>query len=306
MPGGRTEPSLERVSAGWDRTGTEAGRRRSPGLRLASLTRLAVAASRRWTELDALTGTSSTARAALRVEAPGHLTVIVEAGATLTRSGEGAGARDRRFAVGGSRATVRLSNRFSLGGGVSRSAFDETAHLIQSAITTTTWTAEGDLQLPGRLVVSGGGEVANLEGGSGPNRRRAGFTVLRWQPRRFLSMGLAGRGFNYDNSPRDGYFAPAQFRLGEISARYGLGRELGWGLTLDLGIGLQRVVFDGPATTSGTQRVGLSAAYRPRPGAEVGLKYEFSNVAGAGAVSLASGSVYHASNLSLRMRLTPK
>ena len=120
------------------------------------------------------------------------------------------------------------------------------------------------------------------------------------------SLALAGRGFNYRESPRDGYFAPAQFRLGEVSGRYGLGRDLGWALGVDLALGVQRVEFDGPATTSGTQRAGLSLSLRPRPGAEVTMKYEFSNVAAAGAVSLASGSVYHASNLNLRIRLTPR
>jgi tetratricopeptide (TPR) repeat protein len=293
--------------AAWDSDGNRSLQVAVSGsVRPLPLTRLTLSGSHRWTELDALSGTSKTARAALRVEAPGHLTVTVEAGATLTRSGEGTGARDRRFAVGGSRATVRLSNRLSLGGGVARSAFDETTQLIQSGIITTSWTAEGEWQLPGRLVLGGGGEVARLEGGSGTNRRHAGFTALRWQPRRSFSLGLAGRGFNYDKSPRDGYFAPAHFRLGELSGRYALAHDLGWALTLDLGIGAQRVEFDGPATTSGTQRVGLSVAYLPRPGAEFALKYEFSNVAGAGAVSFASGSVYHASNLSLRVRLTPK
>ncbi len=302
--GATVEPG---ASSTWDSDGNRSWQAGMVGsIHPSSGTRLSISGSHRWTEFNGLRGTSSTARATLRVEAGRILTLVGEAGGTLTRSGSDASARDHRFATGGFRATARLSRGFSLGGGMSRSAFDETAQLIQSAIGTTSWTGEGELQLPGRLALGGGGEVAHLDGGSVSNRRRAGFTTLRWKPRRSLALALVGRGFDYAKSPRDGYFAPSRFRLGEMSARFGLGRDLGWALGAEIGIGVQRVQFDGPVTTSGTQRLGLSLADRPRPGVEFAVEYGFSNVAATGAASVASGSLYHASNLNLRIRLTPK
>ena len=119
------------------------------------------------------------------------------------------------------------------------------------------------------------------------------------------AIALSGRAFRYQESPRDGYFSPSRFLLGEISTRIGRGRELGWAFEIEGGLGLQQVQFDDPGVTRGAQRIGGSLAYRPRPGGEIVLDYGFSNVAAnaTGGVT-GGGSVYHAHMLTLRTRLT--
>ena len=93
----------------------------------------------------------------------------------LASADQGTAKTERTFTIGSARATTRLSSGFSIGGGVSRSVFDETAGLIVSGITVTSWAGEADLKLSGRLGLAAGGERADLNGGSGPNRRRAAF-----------------------------------------------------------------------------------------------------------------------------------
>lgn len=268
-------------------------------------TRFTVSGLYRDAELGTTTGTSVTGRASLRIYAGNHLTLSGDVGQTRTRSGLGTSAEQRHFTVGGARAGLRLSSGFTVGGGVAWSAFDETAPLIANGITVRSWSGEADLRLPGRLVLSAGGESADLEGGSVPNRREAGFAVLRWRARRTVSIALSGRAFRYQESPRDGYFAPSRFLLGEISTRIGHGRDLGWAFEIEGGLGVQQVQFDDPGATRSAQRIGASLAYRPRPGGEIVLDYGFSNVAAnaAGGVT-GGGSVYHAHVLTLRTRLT--
>ena len=70
------------------------------------------------------------------------------------------------------------------------------------------------------------------------------------------------------------------------------------------GVGVQRVQFDDPGLTRGTQRVNAALAYRPRPGVEFVLEYAFSNVANTTGTVTGGGSVYHANTLALRTRMT--
>lgn len=266
-------------------------------------TRFIVMGSYRDARLGASRGHSASGRASLRIST-GTLTLTGDAGVVRTTAGSGPATTERTFTIGGGRAILRLTPGFSLGGGVSRTVFDETAALITSGIRVTSYTGETELRLPVRLGLAAGGEVAELEGGSGPNRRRAGFAVLTWRTKQQISFAVSGRGFRYDESPRDGYFAPSRFLLGELGTRLGRGRDLGWAAELSGGVGLQHVRFDDPGVTRGTQRIGASLAYRPRPGAEFVLDYAFSNVANTTGNLTGGGSVYHANTLAFRTRLT--
>jgi tetratricopeptide (TPR) repeat protein len=292
--------------AGWDSDQNKSLTLTMTGsMRPIARTRFTVLGSYRDASLGAATGTSATGRASLRVHAGNRLTLTGDVGQTRTRAGEGAGAEQRTFTVGGGRATLRISPGFTLGGGIARSAFDETASLIASGITVTSWSGEAELRLPARLGLSAGGETAELVGGTVPNQREAGFAVLRWRARRTASIALSGRVFRYRESPRDGYFSPSQFVLGEISTRIGHGRDLGWAFEVEGGVGLQQVQFDDPGVTRGAQRIRGSLAYRPSPGGEIVLDYGFSNVAATATGGVTGGgSVYHAHALTLRTRLT--
>jgi tetratricopeptide (TPR) repeat protein len=273
-------------------------------VRPVSRTRFTAVGSYRDARLAAARGSSASGRASLRINPGNFLTLTGDLGAVRTSAGPGPVKNERTFTVGGARATTRFSSGFSIGGGVTRSVFDETAALIASGITVTSWTGEADLKLPGRLGLGAGGEIADLEGGSGPNRRRAGFAVINWRVKRHVSFAVVGRGFGYEESPHDGYFAPSRFLLGELGTRIGRGHELGWAAELSGGVGVQHVRFDDPGVTRGTQRFGAALAYRPRPGAEFVLEYGFSNVANTTGTVTGGGSVYHASTLGLRTRMT--
>lgn len=273
-------------------------------VRPVSRTRFTVIGSYRDARLAATRGNSATGRASLRINVGSVVTLTGDLGAVRTSADLGTSKNERTFPIGGARATTRFSSGFSIGGGITRSVFDETARLIVSGITVTSWAGEADLKLPGRLGLGAGGEVADLKGGSGPNRRRAAFAVLNWRVKRQIAFGVTGRGFGYEESPRDGYFAPSRFLLGELSTRIGRGRDLGWAAELSGGVGVQHVRFDDPGVTRGTQRFGAALAYRPRPGAEFVLEYAFSNVANTTGTVTGGGSVYHANTLALRTRLT--
>ena len=273
-------------------------------VRPVSRTRFTVIGSYRDARLAATRGNSATGRASLRINVGSVVTLTGDLGAVRTSADLGTSKNERTFPIGGARATTRFSSGFSIGGGITRSVFDETARLIASGITVTSWAGEADLKLPGRLGLGAGGDVADLKGGSGPNRRRVAFAVLNWRVKRQIAFGVTGRGFGYEESPRDGYFAPSRFLLGELSTRIGRGRDLGWAAELSGGVGVQHVRFDDPGVTRGTQRFGAALAYRPRPGAEFVLEYAFSNVANTTGTVTGGGSVYHANTLALRTRLT--
>lgn len=276
----------------------------SASVRPLTRTRLTVSGNYRDAQLNASKGTSAGGMASLRLHAGSRLTLTGDVGATRTRAGEGSAAVDRDFTVGGGRATLLLASGFTVGGGVSHYAFDETAALIAAGVSVTSYSGETELHLPARFSLSAGGEHAELTGGSGPNARTAGFGALRWRASRQASFAVSGRGFAYDAQLHDGYFSPSRFLLGEVSTRLATGGDLGWAAQIEGGVGMQDVEFNDPGVTRGTQRVGALLAYRPRPGAELSLEYAFSNVASNTGSVTGGGSVYHAHTVSFRTRLT--
>jgi hypothetical protein len=211
----------------------------------------------------------------------------------------------RTVAVAGVSATGRFGSRLSIGANARKGVFDETYALIRSGIDVRSAGVEGDVRLATRWTLAGGGERASLRGGSADNARRSGFVALRWRVKRSFTWSLAGRAFGYDRHPRDGYFAPSQYQLGEMVARWSPGRDLGWGGLIETGLGAQRVTLDqgGSPATSGTQRIGLGIVYRPRPGSEFGADYAYSNVSAAAGAAV-GGSIYHSQSVNLRARLT--
>ena len=194
-------------------------------------------------------------------------------------------------------AAVRLSGhvtrRLSLGAGVGRAAFDETAPLIQSGIATTSVDADGDFTISRRLTLGGGGGWTRLSGGSGPNSRVAGSGALRWVARPFISFAAGVRGFAYDHAALDGYFAPKRYLLAEASSRLRLGGELGWGLESELGLGNQTITaFDDSHVGRFAQRAQASVRYRSVPGVEWSLSGGFANVASPAMISSADYRFY--------------
>ncbi len=256
--------------------------------------------SQRWAELGLATGQSTGGRLSLRFPVAPNVEVVGDVGGVRIRAEQGAVTKTHDMITGSVAGTIKLARWLSAGASVRRAGFDETALMMLSGVEVTSFGAEAEARVGSRLSLAAGTDLGRLEGGSVPNRRQVGFVSTRWRPTRSLAITVAGRAIAYDKSPRDGYFAPARFRHGELGVRWSRGRDLGWYLSFDLGLGAQQVAFAGPGSTKGTQRFGGGIGYRPAPGFDVAVDYSFSNVAATGAGPTGGGSLYRAQGLSLR------
>jgi len=261
-------------------------------------------ASYRVADLGTRHGTSATLRAASSwMPFDGQWTLRGELGAARLDASDApsVSGETRISPIIGARLTDRLTPRISVGGGVARAAFDETAALIAAGIATTSIDADANVTLSPKAGLGGGGSWTRLRGGSGPNSRVAGSAALRWSMTRFLSVAAGARGFSYEHAALDGYFAPKRYLLAELSGRLHLGGDLGWGLESELGLGNQTIVaFDDSRAGRFAQRMSATLAYRPAPGVEWGLSGGFANVASPTTIS--SGD-YRAYTVSLKGRL---
>ena len=257
---------------------------RTADLGLAHGTSTTVHASSSWTPLD------------------GAWTLAGGLGVAQLGGDDGSGTRTTHTEpIASARLSGRFASRMSLGVGVERGAFDETAALIYSGIANTTVDGDADIALRRNLSLGGGGGWARLTGGSAPNTRLAGSGALRWTLTRSLSVAAGVRTFGYDHAAADGYFAPKRYLLAEGSARLHLGGDLGWGLDSELGLGHQRITaFDDSNAGRFAQRFNIAAAYRPVPGVEWSLGGSFANVASPTTISSAE---YRAYSVSLKGRL---
>jgi len=258
--------------------------------------RLVADGSYRVADLGARHGTAASLRAASSFTPfDGQWTVRGELGATRLEGSDAPGtpAVTHLEPLASVRLSGRMPPRLSLGVGVSRAAFDETAPLIQSGIATTTVDGDGDLAVTRRLTLGGGGGWTRLSGGSGPNTRVAGSSTLRWTVRPFVSFAAGVRGFAYEHAAFDGYFAPKRYLLTEGSSRLRLGGDLGWALESELGLGNQTIsAFDDSHVGRFAQRANASILYRPAPGAEWSLSGGFANVASPATISSADYRFY--------------
>jgi Flp pilus assembly protein TadD len=194
-----------------------------------------------------------------------------------------------------------VSRVLNVGASVSHAPFDETALLIASGVSSTEIGGEAGLLLPGRFTISAGASQARLTGGGRDNTRLAYSSTLRWAYTRRFSAAIGGRRFGYDTTSVDGYFAPKQYTLGEVSGRGAFGGQLGWNADAELGFGRQQIDFFGSSVAPRlAERAALSAGYRFDPSHEVGVSGGYANVAAPGQTT---GSEYKAWSFSLRARL---
>ncbi len=259
--------------------------------------------SERWADLAPATGTSTSGRVSFRLPVGSGVGLVGDVGAIRIRAASGLLAKAHDLWTGSIAGTARVTSGLSVGANVRRSGFDETALMMLSGVEVTSFGAEAEVRVSSRIGAALGGDVGRLEGGSVLNRRRVGFASLRWRPSRGFAVTAAGRSLGYDESPRDGYFAPERFRHGELGVRWSRGRDLGWNLSVDAGLGAQQVAFSSASSTKGTQRIAAGIGYRPAPGFEVAADYSFSNVAATGAGPTGGGSIYRAQLITVRGKL---
>lgn len=217
------------------------------------------------------------------------------------------------------RASGQPTERVEAGLTLAAVPFDETAALITRGVHTRALDADVTVTLPGRLALAVAGGHLQVLGGTVANGRRALVSSLRWTPADAGGEG-AGRGARggalagrtslaatwrqvaWDTLGRpDGYFAPHRFGLLELGVRHTRGRELGWRLSLDGGVGTQQIRFTPDADARGTValRGAVTVQYAPRTGYAIELVGGATSVASA----VARGdSEYRLHWLSLRGR----
>jgi tetratricopeptide (TPR) repeat protein len=195
----------------------------------------------------------------------------------------------------------KIGRDLTVGASALRTPFDETALLIANNVVITEFGGEASIALPARFTLSGAGSHAQLTGGSRDNSRHAFNGTLRWNQSRSWSIALGARHFGYDTTTIDGYFAPRNYTLGELSTRGHIGANLGWYSDAEVAVGSQRLEFFGSTATSrATERGGLSLGYRFDPAREVSVSGLYANVAGP---TQTTSSEYHWYTFSLRARL---
>lgn len=264
--------------------------------------RLVLTASMRQASLGVTEGTALSARVMTSWAAPhGGVTVRAELGASRQRATMGAASVERTAPSGGVRVAASPTRALVVGAGVSRLPFDETATLIANGIVTTAAEADYALALPAGLALSGGVGHAWISNGSGPNRRLAASSGLRWTVRRGLALRVGARTFGYATDTLfDGYFSPRRFTLVEAGPQLAWGRDLGWSASADLGLGAQGIRARGASAWRLAERGTVGAGYRFTPGTELGMAATLANVAAPQTVSAAE---YRAYSLQLRARI---
>jgi tetratricopeptide (TPR) repeat protein len=268
----------------------------SAGLPLPGGGRGTIAGSRRSADLGALQGSATTGRAAVRWSSgEGRWTLRGELGATSLRGGNLGGVDSSSTELlAGARVSGRLGRGASAGIGVARTAFDETAALIVNGLATTSVDGDLDWALPARLSLGVGLSHAVITGATVTNTRVAASTALRWTLRRGTSVAIGGRTFGYAKEAYDGYFAPKRYQLIESSARVSLGREFGWAVEGDAGVGRQSIAFFGGGSNGRlASRAVLTVLYRWAPGVEWKLTAGLANVASPTTISSAEYRVWN-------------
>ncbi|HEX4468089.1 MAG TPA: tetratricopeptide repeat protein, partial [Gemmatimonadaceae bacterium] len=253
-------------------------------------------ASYRVADFGAEHGTSATLRGASSW-APGdeRWMLRAEAGAARVDATDAFGSthETRVLPLLGVRFADHPTRAITVGASATRAPFDETASLMRAGIATTSVGADAGITLGEQIGLTGDGSWTRLSGGSGPNSRLSGSGSLRWSPAALWSFAASVRSFAYDHAALDGYFTPKGYVLAEMSGRLHLGRELGWALDSELGLGNQTIVgFDNSRAGRFAQRASAAVAYRPAPGFEWSLSGGFANVASPTTISSADYRAY--------------
>ncbi|MDP3910099.1 MAG: tetratricopeptide repeat protein [Gemmatimonadales bacterium] len=236
--------------------------------------------------------------------ADGHVITALGRGAVL-RAGAGVrrlepdGGVSRTLVTGQLGLGIRPAPFASLGLVYSRTAFDETAVLIERGYTLDGVDLSFDVASRGGVALSGGGGAAWLSEG---NRRLSGVIALTTRVRRGLELGAFARlmGFREPN-PGRGYFAPDRFSLLEARAAYDWRRER-WGVRADGGVGVQQVGAGAPGQTEWHAGLALTRRWGANNELSLGGSYTNSAANRTGTAS-AAGFRYWTAGLRLRQGL---
>ncbi len=184
-------------------------------------------------------------------------------GGTSVRAGFGArsltaDSGTRTFATVQAGVGLRPGKFTSIGIGYNRYPFDETAVLVRKAFVWDELDVSTDIAPNPSLDVSVVGNAAWLSDG---NRRLIGSFAVMVGVASGLHVGAYTRIMGYRSNPRNGYFAPDRFTVGEGRAAYAWRRQR-WALRLAGGLGAQQVGASGPTQVEWHGDVTVSRSWR--------------------------------------------
>jgi tetratricopeptide (TPR) repeat protein len=239
-------------------------------------------------------GHTQTDRLGLNVTA-GHFTLRADGGVGL---GEGEYAQ----AIGAAHVSVTLGPMTVTAGGA-RELFDETAAMIASGLTQT--MADAAIDIGGHMTGTFG--YATVSSDAHHDERVEGSMYLWSGAWHGLALGAGAHGYGYLRpDTTQGYFTPASYILGEGVLRMTLGEERGFGGTLELGAGAQRIAaFSQPASIKPAERVNATVLYRFAPGVECGVNGGYAVAASPNATSAAAAGAYRGYFVGLVARVIP-
>jgi tetratricopeptide (TPR) repeat protein len=165
----------------------------------------------------------------------------------------------------------------ALGLGYARTAFDETAHLMERGLTTDNLDLSVDLDPKPTMSISGGAGGTWFSDG---NRRLSGVLAALRGLGHGVSVGGFGRMMAYRTGGAGLYFAPDRFTVAEARAIYNL-RRGHWGLRTDGGLGGQQVFSSAPWQSEWHLTAVLSRSWN---GGEITLEGLLTNSAGSNTV----------------------
>ena len=175
---------------------------------------------------------------------------------------------------------LRLGGSGSLDVSVARTPFDDTRTLMVNRLSIEDATAALRWTLPAAVTLSGAFGRGRVIGGVQNGRRSYRASVRRsWSPHFSLAAGV--RGYGYDTTTTDGYFAPHEYLLIDGSSVFALGRDLGWFVSGEAAVGDQWIDLRGVSQRA-VGRLRLSPGWRWRPGMEMALDVDASNMAAVG------------------------
>ncbi len=223
---------------------------------------------------------------------------------TVLRAGLGVRRLDAGSGITYSPLTAQLGLGFrparfaSLSVAYSRTAFDETALLIESGYVVDGVDLSFDVTPRPGISVSGGGGAAWFSDAVS-NRRLGGVLAVMFAVRKGVEAGVLGRrmGFRIPN-PGAGYFAPDRFSVLEVRGAFTWRKER-WGVRADGGLGIQQVGAGAP--TQSVWHAGLALTRGWSANSEVALVGSLTNSA-ASRSGTATAAGFQYAGVSLRVR----
>jgi tetratricopeptide (TPR) repeat protein len=224
-------------------------------------------------------------------------------GGPITLRGDaGVGESQRAQAIGAGHVSLAFGPMTMTAGG-SRELFDETAAMIAHGLVQT--AADGAIDVGGHLMTEFA--YATVDGGQRTDERVEGSAYLWSGAWHGLAIGAGAHGYGYLRPDTvDRYFTPASFILAEGAVKLSVGRERGFGGTVEIGGGAQRIAaFGQTSSIKPAERVNAAVTYTFAPGVTWGVNGGYAVAASPNAATATAAAAYRGYSVALVARVIP-